>query len=156
MSDSNHDQGFKIGDVLRVSCPPARTHVAEVSQFYVSVEWPWAQIDPESEILWNGRVAIPRNADSHDWVIGLFRTDPEPWHLEAGDTCRVGIPERLVRVIDIGHYDPPADVGWLPRPHTMLIVLPAEYSFPPVRDDDGETIDLESAAPIRLELVSRG
>ncbi|MDQ0844049.1 hypothetical protein [Streptomyces sp. V1I6] len=156
MSEATRDQAFSVGDVLRVSCPSAKAHVAEVSQFYVSIEWPWAKVDPNSAIEWNGRVAIPRNKDSHEWAVGLFRTAPEPWHLEAGDTCHVGIPERLVRVIDIGHYDPPADVGWLPRPHTMLIVLPADHAHDPVRDDDGETIDLESAAPIKIELVSRG
>ncbi len=88
--------------------------------------------------------------------MSLFRTSPEPWELKAGDTCLVGIPETLVRIIDIGRYDPPQDVGWLPRPHTMLVVLPIDHPIDPMDEDQGDTICLDSAEPLKIELVSRG
>jgi hypothetical protein len=154
MREVTRDESFSVGDVLRVSCPSAKARVAEVSQFYVSIEWPWARVDPESAVERPGddtaQRGLPRVGSR------ALSYHPEPWHLEAGDTCHVGIPEKLVRVIDIGYYGPPTDVGWLPRPHTMLIVLPADHPHEPVSNDDGETIGLESAAPIKIELVSRG
>ncbi|MFF3174156.1 hypothetical protein ACFVQ0_16165 [Streptomyces sp. NPDC057900] len=67
----------------------------------------------------------------------------------------VGIHEMLVRIIDIGRYDPPQDVGRLPRPHTMLVVVPADYSDEALSEDAGDTIDLDSAAPLAVELVFR-
>ncbi|MEV6679713.1 hypothetical protein AB0N09_23070 [Streptomyces erythrochromogenes] len=123
-----------------------------MSRSEVSVEWPWAGIDPQSAFGWNGRRAFATSPDSPDRTMSLFKTDPEPWNLHVGDTCLVGIPETLVRVVDIGRYDPPQDVGWLPRPHTMLVVVPAEV----LGEDDGDTIDLDSAALVTIELVSRG
>ncbi|MEU8773474.1 hypothetical protein [Streptomyces sp. NPDC048606] len=126
-----------------------------MSRFQVSAEWPWAEIDPQSQIGWNGRRAFAVSADSSEWTMSLFKTDPEPWNLRTGDSCLVGIPETLVRIIDIGRYDPPQDVGWLPRPHTMLVVVPADHPDEALSEDDGDTLDLDSAAPVTIELVSR-
>lgn len=155
MSGSAPQPDFQVGDVLRVSCPPAKGRVTDVSRFHASVEWPWAEIDPQSQFRWNGQRAFAMSADSPEWTMSLFRTDPVPWDLHTGDTCLVGIPETLVRIIDIGRYDPPQDVGWLPRPHTMLVVVPADYPDEALSEDDGDTIDLDSAAPVTIELVSR-
>ncbi|MEV5310277.1 hypothetical protein [Streptomyces sp. NPDC052610] len=154
MGESGGRREFKVGDVLLVSCPSAPARVVHVTPFEVSVEWPWARIDPYSAIRWNGHRAIPR-ATGREWG-GLFQVDPRAGDLEAGDSCLVGIPETLVRIIDIGHFDPPADVGWLPRPHTMLIVLPVDRPHDPLAEEEGDTIDLDSAAPIKIEPVSRG
>lgn len=121
-----------------------------MTPFEVTVEWPWAEIDPESAYRWNGQRAIPRDESGQGWC-GLFRTTPDPRFLEAGDSCLVGVPETRVRVIDIGHYDPPADVGWRPRPHTMLVVLPVD----PRAEEEGDTIDLASAAPLTIERVAQ-
>ncbi|WP_405686664.1 hypothetical protein [Streptomyces sp. NBC_00057] len=154
MGEGTRQQHFRIGDILRVSCPSVRVRVVQATRFDVAIEWPWAQIDPESEIQWNGLRGIPRTEGAYEWN-GLFRTDPEPGRLEIGDSCLVGIPESLVRIIDIGRYDPPADVGWLPRPHTMLVVLPAGRPHEPHAEEEGDTIDLDSAAPIRIDLISR-
>ncbi|MFJ8945368.1 hypothetical protein ACIRG4_19415 [Streptomyces sp. NPDC102395] len=121
----------------------------------VSVEWPWAHIDPDSEIRWSGHRAIPRATHNGEWG-GLFQIDPDAGLLEVGDSCLVGVPETLVRIVDIGRFDPPADVGWLPRPDTMLIVLPVDHPHDPHAEEEGDTIDLESAAPIKIEPVSRG
>ncbi|WP_416986408.1 hypothetical protein [Streptomyces sp. T028] len=155
MAEDTHGQQFKVGDVLRVSCPPAPTRVVHATPFDVTVEWPWAQIDPESELKWNGLRAIPRSEHTSEWN-GLFQTTPDPRLLEVGSTCVVGVPETLVRIVDIGRYDPPIDVGWLPRPHTLLIVLPVDQPHHPDAEEEGDTIDLESAAPIEIELVARG
>jgi hypothetical protein len=64
----------------------------------------------------------------------------------------VGVPEQLVRVIDIEYCDPPQDVGWLPRPHAMVIVLPIDYGDPQGLAE-GDTISIPSVAPVRFELV---
>ncbi len=155
MGEGTAHQDFRVGDVLRVSCPPARGRVVDVSRFDVAVEFPWAEIDPQSRFRWNGQRAFAIDPDSPEWTTSLFKTDPEPRNLRAGDSCLVGIPETLVRIIDIGRYDPPQDVGWLPRPHTMLIVVPADHPDEDLSEDEGDTIDLESAAPVTIELVSR-
>ncbi|MGW3725002.1 hypothetical protein [Streptomyces sp. NPDC000851] len=155
MGDAICQEQFEVGNVLLVSCPSARARVVHVTPFEISVEWPWAQIDPDSEIRWNGHRAIPSATPNGEWG-GLFQVDPHAGRLEVGDSCLVGIPETLVRIIDIGRFDPPADVGWLPRPHTMLIVLPVDHPHDPHTEEEGDTIDLESAAPIKIELVSRG
>ncbi len=83
-----------------------------------------------------------------------MRTEQAPRTLKPDDTCLVGIPETLVRVIDVGHYDPPIDTGRLPRPHTLLIVLPVDGPRGEGnREDEGDTIELESAAPVAMERV---
>ncbi|ARF62847.1 hypothetical protein B1H20_16710 [Streptomyces violaceoruber] len=156
MGEDASRRDFRVGDVLRVSCPQARARVAHVSSFHASVEWPLGEIDPESGIGWNGRRAFAVPAGSIERIMSLFRTEPEPSDLRVGDSCLVGVPETLVRVIDIGRYDPPQDVGWLPRPHTMLVVVPADLPDEALPEDAGDTIDLESAAPLTIELVSRG
>ncbi|MGW1756751.1 hypothetical protein [Streptomyces mirabilis] len=144
---------YRAGDVLRVSCTPTPARVAEVSPFYVSVEWPWGGIDPDSQYRWNGQVALPVEPDSWEW--SLFRTEQDPRTLKANDTCLVGIPETLVRVLDVAHYDPPTDTGRLPRPHTLMTVLPVDYpSIEGSDEDEGDTIELDGAAPIAIEKVS--
>ncbi|MGW5428578.1 hypothetical protein ACWET9_15380 [Streptomyces sp. NPDC004059] len=155
MGESIGQQQFMVGDVLLVSCPSARARVAHVTPFEISVHWPWAQIDPDSEIRWNGHRAIPRATPNGEWG-GLFRSTRMQDTWRVGDSCLVGIPETLGRIIDIGRFDPPADVGWLPRPHTMLIVLPVDQPRDPHAEEEGDTIDLDSAAPVKIELVSRG
>ncbi len=144
---------YEVGDILRVSCAPVPARVTGVSRSYVSIEWPWGEVDPDSQYGWNGRFALPVEPDGWEW--SLFRTEGDPRGLEPDDTCLVGIPETLVRVIDVGHYDPPMDTGRLPRPQTLLIVLPVDR--PGVEggsEDEGDTIELDSAAPIVMERVS--
>ncbi|MBM7437997.1 hypothetical protein [Streptomyces sp. HB132] len=156
MGKNGLHQDFRVGDVLRVSCPPAQGRVVDVFPFDVAVEWPWAQIDPQSQFRWNGQRAFATDPDSPDWTTSLFKTDPEPWKLHAGDSCLVGMPETLVRITGIHRCEPPQDVGWLPRPHTMLGVVPADYPGEALSEDDVDTIYLDSAAPVTIELVSRG
>jgi hypothetical protein len=143
---------YQVGDILRVSCAPALARVTEISSSHVSIEWPWGESDPDSRYCWNGRFALPVEPDGWEW--SLFRTEQDPRTLKPYDTCLVGIPETLVRVIDVGHYDPPMDTGRLPRPHTLLIVLPVDRpSADGSSEDEGDTIELDSAAPIAMERV---
>ncbi len=74
--------------------------MTDVSRFHASVEWPWAEIDPQPQFRWNGQRAFTMSTESPEWTMSLFKTDPAPWDLHAGDTCLVGIPETLVRIID--------------------------------------------------------
>ncbi|MGW6403372.1 hypothetical protein [Streptomyces sp. NPDC055134] len=146
---------YQVGDVLRVSCSPARARVADVQGFYIYVEWPWEKVDPDAQFRWNGQVAFPVDPGSWEWSYTLFRTEPSPQYLNRGDSCSVSIPETLVRVVDILLHDPPLDVGRLPRPHTRLVVLPVDASSDVLQEDEGVTIEIESAAPIAIELVER-
>ncbi|MEU4782562.1 hypothetical protein [Micromonospora sp. NPDC023633] len=52
---------YRVGDVLRISCPFTPTVVIGVDEAYVSVRWPWWEIDPDAEgSCWNGVVALGR------------------------------------------------------------------------------------------------
>lgn len=150
MTRDSDPPDHRVGDVLRVSCAWTAARVAAVSGFHVSVEWPWNEADPDSRYEWNGQFGLPLDPDAGEW--SLFRTECDPRTLRPGDTCLVGIPETLVRVVDVGRYEPPLDTGRLPRPHTLLIVLPAGH--PRDRDgDEGDTIELRSAAPLVIDRV---
>jgi hypothetical protein len=149
-------QHLRPGELLRVSCPMTHTRVADVSGFYASVEWPWRQIDRSSQFRWNGQRAFRRSAESSEWIGSLFRTDPEPWHLSAGDECQVGIPETLVQLVSVHHWDPPRDIGWLPRPNIMLWVIPPDHPEYADLEDAGDSIAFPSAEPITLERAGAG
>ncbi len=151
MRDSEPD--YEVGDLLRVSCAPAPARVTGVSRSHVSIEWPWGDVDPDSRYGWDGRFALPVEPDGREW--SLFRTEQDPRGLKPDDTCLVGIPETLVHVVDVGRYDPPMDTGRLPRPHTLLIVLPVDRPGSAVGgEDEGDTIELGSAAPIVMQRAS--
>lgn len=63
---------YRVGDVLRISCSFTPTVVTGVDEAYVSVRWPWWEIDPDAEgVRWNGEVALGR-ADPDE----LYMTDP--------------------------------------------------------------------------------
>ena len=100
-----NDETIRVGDILRVSCAFTPTRVVKVSDWDVSIVWPWEQVDPDSEVRWDGQYAIPRRQGLSESRLSLFQTNPAPWTLSAGDSCSVGIPEQLVRVIDIGHFE---------------------------------------------------
>ncbi|MCD7445737.1 hypothetical protein K4B79_47165 [Streptomyces lincolnensis] len=100
-----NDETIRVGDILRVSCAFTPTRVVKVSDWDMSIVWPWEQVDPDSEVRWDGQYAIPRRQGLSESRLSLFQTNPAPWTLSAGDSCSVGIPEQLVRVIDIGHFE---------------------------------------------------
>ncbi|MFJ8883113.1 hypothetical protein ACIRJR_06850 [Streptomyces sp. NPDC102402] len=112
---------FRVGDVLSVACPFTVTTVERgVTWDHVSVRWPWWEIDSGNEFAhWNGIVALGVDGGgsiASETEPELFRTDPPPEHLKAGDVCRVGVPPTVVHVTGVDHHDPPLETAWLPRP----------------------------------------
>jgi hypothetical protein len=89
------------------------------------------------------------------WTRGLFRTDPAPRRLTTSDTCRVGIPPTLVHVVDVAHYAPPQETGWLPRPSRLVVVLPAGRSYDSRLKEQGETFDPDDDIPLAFDPVFR-
>ncbi|MEU5610788.1 hypothetical protein ACI2L4_12465 [Streptomyces sparsogenes] len=144
---------FRADDVLRLECPFTETAVTGVSRFYVSVRWPWSEVDPQAEnIRWNGERALP-TPEADEWEI--FRTEPAEAALKSGDTCRVGIPPTVVHVLAVHHFDPPLVTGMLPRPASYLDVLPQGETYDPELDDQGYALDPVGGEPIRIELLFR-
>jgi hypothetical protein len=60
--------GFRAGESLVLAREPADARAASVSRDYVFIDWPWCEVDPASRFRWNGQVALPRDAASHEWV----------------------------------------------------------------------------------------
>ncbi|MFW6694552.1 hypothetical protein [Streptomyces sp. MAR4 CNX-425] len=148
---TSHDD--RPGDVLLLECPFTEAAVTGVTRYYVSVRWPWLEVDPQAEsIRWNGQTALPTPA-AHEWQI--FRTEPAETALKPGDTCLVGIPTTVVHVQAVHRFDPPLVTGMLPRPASYLEVLPQGETHDPSLEDQGYTIDPIGGEPIRIELSFR-
>ena len=142
---------YRVGDVLRISCPFTPTVVTGVDEAYVSVRWPWWEIDPDAEgVRWNGEVALGR-ADPDE----LYMTDPASPRLAPGDTCRVGIPARIIHVIEVHEYEPPQEAGWLPRPSLSLLVLRVGEAPDVAAEFQGTSIEPDGGVPFPLELLFR-
>ncbi|MEV5768472.1 hypothetical protein AB0L34_28420 [Micromonospora sp. NPDC052213] len=142
---------YRVGDVLRISCPFTPTVVTDVDDAYVSVRWPWWEIDPDAEgSRWNGEAALGR-VDPDE----LYAIDPPALRLAPGDTCRVGIPARIIHVIEVHEYDPPQETGWLPRPGLSLLVLPAGEAPDAASEFQGTSIEPGGGVPFTLELLFR-
>ncbi len=147
----SHD--YRPGDVLLLECPFTETAVTGVTPYYVSVWWPWLEVDPQAEnIRWNGRRALPTPA-AREWEV--FRTEPAETTLKPGDTCLVGIPATVVHVQAVHRLDPPLVTGMLPRPASYVEVLRQGETYDPDLEDQGYTIDPVGGEPIRIELVFR-
>ncbi len=88
----SHD--YRPGDVLLLECPFTETAVTGVTRYYVSVRWPWLEVDAQAEnIRWNGQRALPTPSD-REWEI--FRTEP------AETALRSRIPTEHDRLISAG------------------------------------------------------
>ncbi|KAA6215851.1 hypothetical protein [Streptomyces filamentosus] len=159
------DEGdFRVGDVLSVSCPftPARVE-REVRWGHLAVRWPWWEIDESRAFgYWNGVVAL--GVGDGDEGPGtepeLFRTDPPPEGLGAGDPCRVGVPPTVVHVTAVEHHDPPLETAWLPRPVLTVAVLPRGLSYREFPDDShlngtGYFLHPGDGIPFAFELLMR-
>lgn len=155
----------RVGDVLSVACPftPARVERG-VTWDYVSVRWPWWDIDTGSGFLhWNGIVALGVDSGGRtapEVEAELFRTDPPPEELKAGDICRVGVPPTVVHVTAVDHHDPPLETGRLPRPHLTVSVLRRGLSYRESPDGShldgtGYTIHPGDGIPFTFELLMR-
>ncbi|MER6120645.1 hypothetical protein [Streptomyces sp. NPDC001743] len=156
---------FRVGDVLSVACPFTTTTVERcVTWDELAVRWPWWDIDPAGEFgHWNGIVALGVGSGgrvSPDVEAELFRTDPPPDQLEAGDVCRVGVPPTPVHVTAVDHHDPPLETVWLPRPTQTVSVLRRglsyrEYPDGSHLDGSGYTIHPGDGIPFTFELLMR-
>ena len=156
---------FRVGDVLSVACPFTPTRVERgVTWGCVSVRWPWWDIDTGSDFLhWNGVVALGVHTGGRvhpEAEAELFRTDPPPEQLTAGDTCRIGVPPTVVHVTSVDHHDPPLETGWLPRPRLTVTVLPRGLSYREFPDDShldgtGYCIQPGDGIPFTFDLLMR-
>ncbi|MFJ2745863.1 hypothetical protein ACIO3O_40100 [Streptomyces sp. NPDC087440] len=156
---------FRVGDVLSIACPftPARVEQG-VTWGTMSVRWPWWEIDSDSDFIhWNGVVALGVHSGEYvapDMQAELFRTEPPPQHLKAGDICRVGVPPTVVHVTAVDHHDPPLETGWLPRPRQTVAVLRRGVSYREFPDGShldgsGYTIHPDDGIPFGFELLMR-
>ncbi|PRX12225.1 hypothetical protein CLV67_12982 [Actinoplanes italicus] len=142
---------FRAGDVLVVSCPFAPTVVTGLDRYHVSIRWPWWEIDPESEdVRWSGDAAL--GLDDPD---ELYVTEPPTGSLTVGDTCRVGMPPRIVHVLEADEFDEPQLTGWLPRPTKVLLVLRAGEEPNPEYEFQGTTVEVDGGVPITFETIFR-
>ncbi|GAB3845751.1 hypothetical protein ACFPIJ_38680 [Dactylosporangium cerinum] len=141
----------RVGDVLRIQCLFTPTVVTHVDESHVTVRWPWWEIDPDADgIRWNGEAAL----DRHD-PAELYVTEPTADQLAPGDTCRIGIPPRIIHVIEVHEHDPPQQTGWLPRPKLSLLILPAGEAPDPAAEFQGTSIEPGNGIPLTFELVFR-
>ena len=144
-------RGFSVGDVLTISSDVSEVRVAGGTNHTFFVDWPWREIDPESENRWDGKFGFPRDPEHYDWRNTPWRVEPDGWELSTGDMCLIAIPPTEVQVTSIENYDPPGDFGWLPRPSWALGVCPTEY----VGDEEaGYVLYLDADEPIVIEAVS--
>ena len=85
----------------------------------------------------------------------MYGTEPAARHLAPGDACRVGIPPRIIHVIEVHKDDPPQETGWLPRPSLSLLVLRAGEPPDPRAEFQGTSVEPDDGIPLTLELVFR-
>ncbi|BCY12093.1 hypothetical protein L3i22_071810 [Actinoplanes sp. L3-i22] len=142
---------YRAGDVLRISCPFATTFVSRVGEYDVIIRWPWWEIDPDSDFIrWNGEVALSLRDPGE-----LYTTEPPVGNLVSGQICRVGLPPRIVHVLEVQEYDPPQVSGWLPRSSLELLVLTAGEAPDPRAEFQGTAIEVDGGVPITYEMVFR-
>ncbi|GLX23699.1 MULTISPECIES: hypothetical protein [Streptomyces] len=159
------ETGFRVGDVVSVACPFTPAVVEQgVRHGCVSVRWPWWRIDAGSDFhRWNGVVALGVDTERSvvpEGEVELFRTEPAPEHLAAGDACLVGVPPTVVHVTWVGRHDPPQETGWLPRPGMTVCVLPRGLSYREFPDGShldgwGYGLHPENGIPYAFELLMR-
>lgn len=157
--------GFRAGDVLSVACPftPAQVE-RNPERDHVAVRWPWWDIDTGSEFYhWSGAVALGierKGSLFPEAEVELFRTDPPPERLKAGDTCLVGVEPTVVHVTCVDLHDPPQETGWLPRPRMTVSVLPLGLSYREFPDGShldgwGYSLYPDNGIPYAFELLMR-
>ncbi|MGW9031210.1 hypothetical protein ACWGQ5_45675 [Streptomyces sp. NPDC055722] len=107
-------------------------------------------------MVWGGRQAsVPPEVGAE-----LFRTDPLPEQLEAGDICRVGMPPTVVHVTPVDHHGPPLETGWLPCPRLTVAVQRRGLSYRGFPDGShldgtGYSIHPGDKTPFTFELLMR-
>ncbi|MEU4064369.1 hypothetical protein AB0F25_18460 [Streptomyces wedmorensis] len=145
----------RAGDIVSLRCASREAVVADVSPHYVSVRWPWNEVDPNSFMQWNGLRAIPRTSDAPDWRNEPFRVTSSSEPLERQDMCEVGIPEMVAYVVHVAKFSDPLDVGWLPRPRIYVSLVAHGVQISPSAEEIGFTLDPDGDEQIQAELVYR-
>ena len=144
--------GFRVGEVVRISCEPVEARVASTTDRRFSVTWPWRRIDPgPSTGRWNGQLSFPRNADDAEWRNTPWRVEPDPRELAGGHVCILGVPPTDARIISIRRFTPPADFGWLPRPEWTI---GARALADEGHDEAGFVLYVEAAEPLIIEKLA--
>ncbi|MGQ4360744.1 hypothetical protein [Streptomyces sp. SAS_272] len=145
----------RTGDVVLITCPSREAVVADISAQYVSVRWPWNQIDPESMMQWNGLRAIPLAPDARDWSDEPFQVTTPPSSLHRGGVCEVGIPDTVAYVVHVAQFSEPLDVGWFPRPNAYVSLVAHGVKIFPDMEEIGFTLDPDGEEPIESQLICR-
>ncbi|MFF9815813.1 hypothetical protein [Streptomyces sp. NPDC014006] len=138
----------QVGDEVIVSCEPASARVVSANARYVTVEWPWGEIDNSSNFRWDGTTALPCGESVGEWV--PYQVQPAASELSAGDVCTVSIPPTRLYVGHYEEYNPPRNLGWSPAPTAGIYVLPLDKSDD---EDAGCMLYLGGADPVRVEPV---
>jgi hypothetical protein len=139
---------FKVGEQIVISCEPVDTEVLKKLGDHYCVKWPWGAVDQQSRFRWDGSMAFPVDDESFEWQNTPWRLEPDPSELVVGASCMVGIPPTRVVVQDVENFDPPRDLGWLPRPTLGLAVVSAgQYQDHP---DAGYMLYLDGPEPIEV------
>lgn len=148
----NDANEFQPGEVVSISCEPADAQVVKVTDHYVSLKWPWRELDSSSQMRWNGLLALPRHETNPEWANTPWRVEPDPSELAVGDICMVGIPATRVLVREVQEFDPPRALGWLPKPTLGLSVVEVGDH----QDDEsaGYLIYVDGAEPIQFHRIS--
>jgi hypothetical protein len=62
------DAGFRVGEIIRISCKREHARVARLMGGNVMLEWPWRVIDLDCRRFpWDVTVALPRDPEHYDW-----------------------------------------------------------------------------------------
>lgn len=139
-----------------MSCPFTEARVDELTNDEVVVEWPWWTADPDSDgSPWDGLRALPAGPETPGWDREIFRIRPRPADLDAGATCHVGIPPTVLHVLEVRHFDPPRQTGWLPRPRRAITYRRVGQPFEPAAAEPGDSFDPDDGIPRRIELRFR-
>lgn len=141
---------FSVGDDILLSCEAESTHIERVVGGYVFVKWPWNGPELNSNMVWDGTVALPRSPESREWANTPWRMEPDPVEVVAGEPCLVGIPPTKVRLQGIEISSVPRETGWLPRPSFAIVVMPVVEGRP-LDEDAGFRVFLASDEPIEVE-----
>lgn len=144
------DVEFHPGDHLLISCEPHQVEVVRADRAYVYVRWPWLRPDPESKVHWDGTHAFARDPKDYDSA-QLWRLDPPPSKLKRGDLCQLSIPPTEVVVTWAARFDPPKDIGWLPRPVAALNAVLVFGDDRRPGEEAGQGLYLHDADPLVIE-----
>jgi len=125
MHNASMSHDYRPGDVLLLECPFTETAVTGVTRYYVSVQWPWLEVDPQAEnIRWNGRRALPTPA-AREWL-ALTGFDPLYGARPLRRLVQASIGDKLARALLAGEvHDGDTAIADLPPSKDALEIVRA-------------------------------